>query len=93
MFQSARPVSFALCVLLGAVGAMMATAVAKTPSSEAAKAGGSKNAAECVAIPVPFVHNPTNIKPGGRGGQALPEGWQPEGGGVLDGRPIVIACR
>ncbi|HCH61210.1 MAG TPA: hypothetical protein DFR83_00300 [Deltaproteobacteria bacterium] len=92
--RTSRSVSFVLTLLLGATGALLATAVAKAPPAEAAsKNEGSTDAAECVAVPVPFVHNPTNIKPGGRGGQTLPDGWKPAGGAVLDGRPIVIACR
>ena len=87
--QNSRPVALGLAALLGAAGAWMATAVAK-PAPPDAPASGS---AECVAVPVPFVHNTSNIKPGGRGGQVLPEGWQPAGGGVMEGRPIVIACR
>ena len=92
--HKSRPSNIFFAVLLGAAGAWMASAVAKpdAPADKADKAA-SEGQAECVAVPVPFVHNPTNIKPGGRGGQVLPEGWQPAGGGVFDGRPIVIACR
>ena len=85
-------IALVLATTLGATGAWVATAVAKPapPPPAGAPAGG---AAECAAFPVPFVHNPDNIKPGGRQGQQLPEGWTASGGGVMDGRPIVIACR
>ena len=92
--QKSRPSTIFFAILLGAAGAWMASAVAK-PDAPAGKtdAAASSDQAECVALPVPFVHNPSNIKPGGRGGQQLPKGWKPAGGSVLDGRPIVIACR
>ena len=89
--QTVRPLSVVLAALLGAMGALMATAVAETPADASPAAGGES--AECVALGVPFVHNPDNIKAGSRGGQMLPEGFKPAGGGVLNERPIVIACR
>jgi hypothetical protein len=90
-----RPSTIFFAILLGAAGAWMAAAGAKpdAPAEKTEKAAASSGQAECVAVPVPFVHNPSNIKAGGRGGQQLPEGWKPAGGSVLDGRPIVIACR
>lgn len=94
--HKSRPSNIFFAVLLGAAGAWMASAVAKpdAPADKAEKAAASSGGqTECVAVPVPFVHNPSNIKAGGRGGQQLPEGWKPAGGSVLDGRPIVIACR
>jgi len=88
--QKSWLITIVLATALGTTGAWVATAVAKSPTPPPAEAASGNQ--ECAAFAIPFVHNPDNVKEGGRQGQALPEGWSAAGGGVIDGRPVVVAC-
>ena len=80
-------------VLAAVMSAAFGAAITAAASAVAGDSTPAAEVQECAAFPVPWILNPSNVDGGGREGQKLPKGWKAVGGGVMEGRPMTIACR